>query len=135
MSNIITPEIETEAAIWAEGTRFSEQDIIKAYREHLRTASEPLDIQSFCEQVLGIDPNGEDTAIVTDVETNRHGVTTVKVDWLASGAEHTISDFDLEQAGDVKNWGGLGCCPTYGWVTVHGKAQVKKGDRLRLSNS
>lgn len=52
----ITPEIETEAAIYADGTRFTKADILRAYREHLAAAAEPLEIQRFCETVLGIDP-------------------------------------------------------------------------------
>ena len=48
--NIITPEIETEAAIYAEGTRYSKADIITAYTQH----PEEIDIQRFCEEVLGI---------------------------------------------------------------------------------
>ena len=50
----ITAEIESEAAIWAEGTQYTQADIIKAYREHLATAAETLDIQRFCQQVLKI---------------------------------------------------------------------------------
>lgn len=57
MTNI-TPEIETEAATWAEGTKYTAADILRAYREHLGMAAEPLDIQRFCETVLGIDPAG-----------------------------------------------------------------------------
>lgn len=53
----ITPEIETEAAIWAEGTSYTAADILRAYREHLGTAAEPIDIQRFCETVLGIAPD------------------------------------------------------------------------------
>ena len=48
--NIITPEIETEAAIYAEGTKYTKADILKAYRQH----PEEIDIQRFCEEVLGI---------------------------------------------------------------------------------
>lgn len=55
----ITPEIQAEAAIWAEGTRYTAADILRAYSEHLGTAAEPLDIQRFCETVLGIAPGGE----------------------------------------------------------------------------
>jgi len=50
----ITAEIESEAAIWACGTQYTQADIIKAYREHLATATETLDIQRFCEQLLKI---------------------------------------------------------------------------------
>ena len=48
--NIITPEIETEAALYAEGTKHSKADILAAYRQH----PEEIDIQRFCEEVLGI---------------------------------------------------------------------------------
>ena len=48
--NTITPEIETEAAIYAEGTRYTKQDILAAYRQH----SDEIDIQRFCQHVLGI---------------------------------------------------------------------------------
>jgi hypothetical protein len=53
-TNKITVEIETEAAMWAEGTTYTKADIVKAYREHVDTESEPMDIQGFCEQVLKI---------------------------------------------------------------------------------
>jgi hypothetical protein len=56
--NIITPEIETEAALYAEGTKYSKADIIAEYRAHVRRAAEDgvehLDIQRFCEGVLRI---------------------------------------------------------------------------------
>ncbi len=58
MNNIITPEIETEAALYAEGTKYSKADIIAEYRAHVRRAAEDgvehLDIQRFCEGVLCI---------------------------------------------------------------------------------
>ncbi len=64
MNNIITPEIETEAALYAEGTKYSKADIIAEYRAHVRRAAEDgvehLDIQRFCENVLGIDVSGSD---------------------------------------------------------------------------
>ncbi len=54
----ITPEIESEAAIYAEGTPYTKGDILKAYRGHIAVwqgvSAEPLDIQRFCEDVLGI---------------------------------------------------------------------------------
>jgi hypothetical protein len=49
-NNTITPEIETEAALYAEGTKYTKADILKAYREH----HQPVHIQWFCEEVLGI---------------------------------------------------------------------------------
>ena len=56
--NIITPEIETQAALYAEGTNYSKADIIAEYRAHIRRAAEDgvehLGIQRFCEGVLGI---------------------------------------------------------------------------------
>jgi glycyl-tRNA synthetase beta subunit len=57
----ITAEIETEAAIYAEGTSLTKADILKAYSQHLATADEPLDIQRFCETVLVISENYEPT--------------------------------------------------------------------------
>ena len=48
--NTVTPEIETEAAIYAEGTRYTKADILAAYRQH----DQEIDIQRFCEDVLGI---------------------------------------------------------------------------------
>lgn len=50
----ITAADESEAAIYAEGTKYTKAVIIRAYREHLDAAGEPLDIQRFCETVLGI---------------------------------------------------------------------------------
>lgn len=69
MTNI-TPEIETEAAVYADGTRYTKSDILRAYREHLATAAEPLDIQRFCESVLGIDAAGGQppASVEVDVE-------------------------------------------------------------------
>jgi len=58
--NFITSEIGAEAAIWAVGTRYSKEYIIRAYRSHIEVCREvgcaPLDIQRYCEEVLGIDP-------------------------------------------------------------------------------
>jgi hypothetical protein len=58
--NIITSEIGTEAAIWAVGTRYTKSYIIRAYRSHVEVCREvgceSLDIQRYCEEVLGIDP-------------------------------------------------------------------------------
>lgn len=54
MTNKITHIEESEAAIWAEGTQFTGGDIIREYRSHLASEVEPLGIQEFCEQVLGI---------------------------------------------------------------------------------
>lgn len=48
--NTITREIETEAALYAEGSKYTKEDILKAYRQH----PEQIDIQRFCEDVLGI---------------------------------------------------------------------------------
>lgn len=48
--NTITTAIETEAALYAEGTKYTKADILKAYRQH----PEEIDIQRFCEEVLGI---------------------------------------------------------------------------------
>jgi hypothetical protein len=50
----LRPDEETEAALWAEGTAFTKADIVKAYRSHLASQPEPLDIQSYCRLVLGI---------------------------------------------------------------------------------
>jgi len=50
----IRPEEETEAAIWAEGTKYTKDDILRAYRIHLANLDAPLSIQEFCEQALGI---------------------------------------------------------------------------------
>lgn len=50
----IRPDEETEAAIWAEGTRYTKEDILRAYRIHLSNLDQPLGIQEFCEQGLGI---------------------------------------------------------------------------------
>ncbi|NDD55219.1 hypothetical protein EBZ39_15375 [bacterium] len=58
----LRPDEETEAAIWAEGTQYTKADIMRAYRTHLAGQPEPLDIQSFCRLVLGIEdatPNKE----------------------------------------------------------------------------
>ena len=58
MDKIITSEIETEAAIYAEGTTYTKANIIAEYRAHVRRAAEDgvehQDIQRFCEQVLCI---------------------------------------------------------------------------------
>lgn len=58
--NTITSEIGTEAAIWAVGTRYTKSCIIRAYRSHVEVGyevgCESLDIQRYCEEVLGIDP-------------------------------------------------------------------------------
>ncbi len=58
MKNIITHKIETEAALYAEGTKYTKADILAEYRAHVRRAAEDgvehLDIQRFCEDVLGI---------------------------------------------------------------------------------
>ena len=56
--NSIGPEAETEAAIYAEGTRFSKADILKAYREH----GEDIGMQAFCEEILGI-PGVDDSGL------------------------------------------------------------------------
>lgn len=45
---------ESEAAIWAEGTAYTKDDILRSYRSHLAGQPEPLDIQSYCRLVLGI---------------------------------------------------------------------------------
>ena len=53
---MITPEIETEAAIYAEGTRYTTADILSYYRDYLEStvADCPMDIQRYCWQILGI---------------------------------------------------------------------------------
>lgn len=48
--NIINAQTETKAAIYAEGTKCTKADILKAYRQH----EEEVDIQTFCEEVLEI---------------------------------------------------------------------------------
>ena len=125
--NIITPEIETEAAIYAEGTRYAKQDIIKAYREH----HQPVHIHWFCEQILGIDPYGNDTALVRDVSTDRHGITTVQLEWHGVD-DHVVYEFDLDSIGEYTSQGGD---LRKGWVVLDGEAKVKRGDRVRLCNS
>jgi hypothetical protein len=50
----IRPDEETEAAIWAEGTRYTKEDILRSYRIHLSNLDEPMCIQEFCEQALKI---------------------------------------------------------------------------------
>ena len=50
----ITMEIESEAAIYADGSPLTKADILRAYRRHLSGATEPLDIQRFCEQRLAL---------------------------------------------------------------------------------
>ena len=60
MARQLTAEEMSEAAIWAEGTRYTKEDIVREYRAHLRRAeddgAEPSDIQRFCEMVLEISP-------------------------------------------------------------------------------
>lgn len=65
---MITPEIETEAAIFAEGTRYTEGDILREYRGYLcHTDSDcPLDIQRFCEQIFGIRDGNYQIAFVIE---------------------------------------------------------------------
>ena len=53
----ITAADEAEAAIWAEGTKYTKADILRAYRSHLNESADPLDIQRFCEDVLKIGDN------------------------------------------------------------------------------
>jgi hypothetical protein len=124
--NIITPEIETEAAIYAEGTRFTKQDIIKAYREHLTTSAATLDIQRFCEQELEIDLSGSGTALVTDVSVDRYGLATVRLEWSGPD-DHEVYEFDLDSIGTYTNFGGN---LHNGWVQIDGQVKVKKGDRV-----
>lgn len=56
----MTTDIRTEAAIWAEGTRFTSDDIVRAYRAYLAECEErgvdADDIQTFCERDLEISP-------------------------------------------------------------------------------
>lgn len=131
-NNIITPEIETEAAIWAAGTRYSKENIIKGYRVHVEACRDnALDIQRFCEQILGIDPHGNDTALVRDVSTDRHGITTVQLEWHGVD-DHVVYEFDLDSIGEHTSQGGN---LHRGWVVLNGEAKVKRGDRVRLCNS
>jgi hypothetical protein len=45
---------ETEAAIWAEGTEYTKEDILRAYRDHLDDHDESVSLITFCEETLGI---------------------------------------------------------------------------------
>lgn len=131
-NNIITPEIESEAAIWAAGTRYTKENIVKGYRVHAEVCGEhALDIQQFCEQILGIDPYGNDTAFVRDVSTDRHGVTVVRLEWNGPD-DHVVYEFDLDSIGNCTSQGGD---LRSGWVVVDGEVKVKRGDRVRLINS
>lgn len=55
-------DIRAEAAIWAEGTRYSTDDIVRAYRAYLAECEEQGvdadDIQTFCERDLKISADG-----------------------------------------------------------------------------
>jgi hypothetical protein len=131
-NNIITPEIETESAIWAAGTRYTKESIVKGYRAYAEACGEDaLDIQRFCEQILGIDPYGNDTALVRSVKTDRHGITTVHLEWHGVD-DHVVYEFDLNSIGNCISQGGN---LRSGWVVVDGEVKVKSGDRVRLINS
>lgn len=130
--NIITPAIETEAAIWAAGTRYTKDSITKGYRVHVEVCGEDsLNIQSFCEQILGIDPYGNDTALVRDVSTDSRGISNVRLEWNGPD-DHVIYEFDLDSIGNCISQGGD---LRSGWVFVDGEVKVKRGDRVRLINS
>ena len=51
-------DLSTEAAIWAEGTEYSREDLIRLYREHVAeceaAGSEPKYCQRFFHEDLGI---------------------------------------------------------------------------------
>lgn len=66
--NIITPEIEAEAAAYAEITvRFSKHNLIEGYRVHAEVCKEhALDFQQFCEQILGIKQREYQVAFVKE---------------------------------------------------------------------
>lgn len=66
----ITPEMESEAAIYAEGTGYTKEDIIAAYRHHQH--GEEIDIQTFCERVLKIANGQEPSVTVTDILRRTH---------------------------------------------------------------
>jgi hypothetical protein len=133
--NIITPEIKTEAALYAEGTPYTAADILQAYCLHAAQCAgkseEPLDIQRFCEQVLNIDPSGTETALVTDVHVDQHGLATVELEW-GGQYDHEVYEFDLDSIGKHTNFGGT---QRSGWVTIEGKVSVKEGDRVRLRSA
>ena len=56
MKSINISQIESEAAIYAEGTHYTRDDILRHYRDYLEytISDSPLDIQRFCEEILGI---------------------------------------------------------------------------------
>jgi hypothetical protein len=84
MDKMITSEIETEAAIYAEGTKFTKSDIIAEYRAHVRRAAEDgvehLDIQRFCKQVLCIG-QGDTMPAYTDQPQYRIAFTMESGEW------------------------------------------------------
>lgn len=60
----MTNDIRTEAAVWAEGTKYSTDDIVRAYRAYRAECEErgvdADDIQTFCQRDLEI-PNEDAT--------------------------------------------------------------------------
>lgn len=97
-ANKITADHESEAAIWAEGSGMSAADILRAYREHLSEAAEPIDIQSFCEQVLEIANKNEllDTLNATKIfETDS--------DYRIAFVDGSTGDFDCVESFTAAN--------------------------------
>jgi len=89
-------EIRTEAAIWAEGTRFTADDIVRAYRAYLAECEEKGadadDIQTFCVRDLEI-PNEESTddGRVEELQAREYRIALAKAD----GSWDVIEAFEV----------------------------------------
>ena len=55
---LITAEMESDVAIYAEGTPYTKADILRAYRSYLENSQDSLGLQQFCEIELGIAIDG-----------------------------------------------------------------------------
>lgn len=94
--NIITPAIETEAALYAEGTRYTKADILAAYRQH----PEDIDIQRFCEDVLGIAELTPESILPSLTGLNlRSREATAALDAVDFSGYYPVIDADLNLTG------------------------------------
>lgn len=94
--NTITPEIETEAALYAEGTKYTKADILKAYRQH----PEEIDIQRFCEEVLGISELTPESILPSLTGLNlRSREVTAALDTVDFTGYYPVIDGDLNLTG------------------------------------
>lgn len=85
----ITAHDETEAAIFAEGTTYTKADILREYRSHLDSTEEPMPMQRFCSEVLGIRGDG---IAYTDLPEYRIAFVLESGGWDVAETFHAAND-------------------------------------------